>query len=52
MKEARATKTTGMRWQIIAICHDLELTERVEVNDETLPYAEEDWDCPDQTVGD
>ena len=28
---------------------DLELTERVEVDDETLPYAEEDWDCPDQT---
>ena len=28
---------------------DLELTERVEVNDEILPYAEEDWDCPEQT---
>ena len=28
---------------------DLELTERVEVNDETLPYAEEDWQCPEQT---
>ena len=28
---------------------DLELTERVEVDDETLPYAEEVWDCPDQT---
>ena len=28
---------------------DLELTERVEVDDETLPYAEEDWDCPEQT---
>ena len=27
---------------------DLELTERVEVDDETLPYAEEDWDCPEQ----
>ena len=24
---------------------DLELTERVEVDDETLPYAEEDWIC-------
>ena len=24
---------------------DLELTERVEVDDETLPYTEEDWDC-------
>ena len=28
---------------------DLDLTERVEVGDETLPYAEEDWDCPEQT---
>ena len=28
---------------------DLELTERVEVDDETLPYAEEDWECPEQT---
>ena len=28
---------------------DLELTERVERDDETLPYAEEDWDCPEQT---
>ena len=28
---------------------DLELTERVEVDDETLRYAEEDWDCPEQT---
>ena len=27
---------------------DLELTERVEVDNETLPYAEEDWDCPEQ----
>ena len=28
---------------------DLELTERVGVHDETLPYTEEDWDCPEQT---
>ena len=21
----------------------------MEVDDETLPYAEEDWDCPEQT---
>ena len=28
---------------------DLELTERVEVDNETLPYAQEDWDCPEQT---
>ena len=28
---------------------DLELTERVEVDDETLPYAEKDWYCPEQT---
>ena len=31
---------------------DLELTERVEVDDETLPYAEEDWDWPEQTEND
>ena len=31
---------------------DLELTERVEMDDETLPYAEEDWDCPEQTEND
>ena len=28
---------------------DLELTERVEVDWKTLPYAEEDWNCPEQT---
>ena len=28
---------------------DLELTERVEVDDENLPYAEKDWDCTEQT---
>ena len=28
---------------------DLELTDRVEVDDKTFPYAEEDWDCPEQT---
>ena len=28
---------------------DLELNERVEVDDETINYAKEDWDCPDQT---
>ena len=27
----------------------LEFTERVEEDDETVPYAEEDWDCPEQT---
>ena len=28
---------------------DLELTERIEINDETLPYVEEDWNNPEQT---
>ena len=28
---------------------DLELTKRVDVDDETLPYAKEDWDCSEQT---
>ena len=27
----------------------LELAEPVEVDDGTLPYAEENWDCPEQT---
>ena len=28
---------------------DLELTERVEVDDEDLPYADDDWDSPEKT---
>ena len=28
---------------------ELELTDRVKADDETLPYAEEDWDCPEKT---
>ena len=28
---------------------DLDLNERVEVDDETLPYAKEDRDCPEKT---
>ena len=28
---------------------DLEITERVEIDDETLPYAEEDCNDPEQT---
>ena len=31
---------------------NVELIERVEVDDESLPYAEEDWDCPQQTESD
>ena len=31
---------------------DLVLTERIEVDDETLPYVEEDWNCPEQTETD
>ena len=27
---------------------DLELTKRVEVDDETVPFAEEDWDYPER----
>ena len=53
MKEARATKNDGN--EVVDNCDlplDLELTERVEVDDETLPYAEEDWDCPKQTESD
>ena len=28
---------------------ELELSEQIEVDDETLAYVEEDWDCPEQT---
>ena len=28
---------------------ELELTDRVEVDDQTIPFAEEYWDCPEQT---
>ena len=28
---------------------DLKLTERIEVEDDTLPHAEEEWNDPDQT---
>ena len=28
---------------------DLELTKRIEIDDKTLPYVEEDWNCPKQT---
>ena len=31
---------------------DLKLTERMEVDDETIPYVEEDWDHPEQTAVD
>ena len=27
----------------------LELIERVKLDNETLPYVEEDWECPEQT---
>ena len=49
MKGVLATKNDGN--EVVDDCDlqlDLELTERVEVDDETLPYAEEDWDCPEQ----
>ena len=38
--------------EVVDICDlplDPELTEQVEVDDETLPCAEEDWECPEQT---
>ena len=48
----RGTRDKNDGNKVVDICDlplDLELTERVEVDDETLPYAEEDWDCPEQT---
>ena len=50
MREARATKNDGN--EVVDdsdLQLDLELTERVEVDDETLPCAEEDRDCPERT---
>ena len=43
----RGTRDKNDGNQVVDDCDlplDLELTERVEVDDETLPYAEEDWD--------
>ena len=51
MKE-RGTRNKNDGNEVIADCdqpHGLELTERMEVDDETLSYAEEDWDCSEQT---
>ena len=48
----RGTRDKNDRNEVVDDCDlplDLELTERVEVDDETLPYAEENWDCPEQT---
>ena len=48
----RGTRDKNDRNEVVDNCDlplDLELTEREEVDDETLPYAEEDWDCPEQT---
>ena len=47
----RGTRGKNDRNEVVDDCDlplDLELTERVEVVDETLPYTEEDWDCPEQ----
>ena len=48
----RGTRDKNDGNEVVDNCYlplDLELTERVEVDDETLPYAEEDWVCPEQT---
>ena len=50
MKGGKRDKNDGN--EVVDNCDlplDLEFTERVEVDDETQPYAEEDWDCPEQT---
>ena len=47
----RGTRDKNDGNEVVDDCNlplDLELTERVEVDDETLPYAEEDWECPEQ----
>ena len=48
----RGTRDKSYGNEVVNDCDlplDLELTERVEIDDETLPYAEEDWDCPEKT---
>ena len=48
----RGTRDKNDGNEVVDFCDlplDLDLTERVEVDDETLPYAKEDWDCPEQT---
>ena len=47
----RGTRDKNDRNELVDDCDlplDLELTERVEEDNEILPYAEEDWDCPEQ----
>ena len=51
-KNERGTRDKNDGNEVVDNCDlplDLELTERVEVDDETLTYAEEDWNCPEQT---
>ena len=51
----RGTRDKNDGNEVVVDCDlplDLELTERVEMDDETLPHvphAEEDWDCSEQT---
>ena len=50
MKGGTRDKNNGI--EVVDNCDlplDLELIEREQVDDESLPYAEEDWDCPKQT---
>ena len=47
----RGTRDKNDRNDVVDNCDlplDLESTERVEVDDKTHPYVEEDWDCPGQ----
>ena len=48
----RGTRNKNGGSEVIDECDlplDLELIERMEVDDESLPYTAEDWDCPEQT---
>ena len=47
----RGTRDKNDRNEVVDNCDlplDLELTERVVVDDETLPHAKEDWDFPEK----
>ena len=48
----RGTRDKNDGNEVVVNCDrplDLELTERVKVDDETLRYAQEAWDCPEHT---
>ena len=51
----RGTRDKNIGNEVMDDCDlplDLELAERIEVDDETLPLVEAHWNCPEQTEND